>query len=55
MPKGFKCTWSPTRNAMLLRRIESISMSSLRFAKKFFLPYRIKHFGAYIWKLSAES
>jgi len=36
-------------------RIESISMTSLRFAEEFFFPFRIKRFGAYIWKLSAES
>jgi hypothetical protein len=35
--------------------IESISMTSLRFAEKFFFPFRIKRFGAYIWNLSAES
>ena len=25
------------------------------FCKEVFFPFRIKHFGAYIWKLSAES
>jgi hypothetical protein len=29
-------------------------MTSLRFAKKFCCPCRIKHFYAYVWKLKAE-
>jgi hypothetical protein len=35
--------------------IDSISITSLRFAKKFCFPFRIKRFYSYIWKLKAES
>jgi hypothetical protein len=47
---------SKTRNAsmnVLVNRIESISMTSLHFTAKLFFPIRIKHFCAFIWKLSA--
>jgi len=30
-------------------------VTSLRFAEKFFFPFRIKHFCAHIWKLTADS
>jgi hypothetical protein len=37
------------------KRVESISMTSLRFAKKFCFPFSTKHFCVHVRKLRAES